>query len=476
MQERTANARSLDGILPRHGLAVIPVLLILLLIATLGSGIDIAKANGKSGAETLRIGYSTIASGLATTPTGQIAIGATAENPSQKDPKRDFLITELKASGKIVPTFRRGHHRGLRTDLGAADIAEDLAVQSDGKIIQVGCSETQHGSFLAIVRYQSDGRLDPGFGTKGKVLTPVPSFSCVHSVALQSDGKIVIGGNYWRPLIDGGDFAVVARYLLDGQLDPSFGDHGLRTMSLEGYDSSIADLAVDSQGRIVSVGETTEYKSGVVHGVVMRMQSNGELDESFGTFGLVEVTGPFNYLSSVNLSGSDIVATGSTGSFPGITQVVYISSAGVVSNRTLPILAGVEHSKAFKRQMSHLPKAGQKLVRDHLRLGNAAAGAALQEDGQLILAASEGYAALGLSPSGAINKGFGGRKYGPGLAYFFPIPLISLSFGAIHDLIVDPSGRIFAVGSSGEHDLGIVCWKANGRLDHSFGQKSRPKL
>jgi uncharacterized delta-60 repeat protein len=459
---------------------VILVLLVLLFIAALASsGIGIAKASTgrKSGAETVRTGYASVPSGLATTPTGQIVIGATAENPSQKDTKRDFLITELKANGKVVSSFRRNKHAGVRTDLGGADVAEDLAVQSDGKIVQVGCSEVEHGSFLAVVRYLPTGQLDPGFGNNGKVLTPVPSLSCAHSVALQADGKIIIGGDYFHPVMDGGTEALFVRYLPNGQPDPSFGDHGLRKFPLEGYDSTIADLAIDPQGKIVSVGESSEYGTGAVHGVILRMQPNGEWDESFGTsFGLLEISGPDNYLSTVNLSGSSIVATGSTGSFPGITQVVYVSSTGAVNKRTLPLLGGAERSKAFKRQIRRLPKRGQQLIRDHLRFGNTAVGAALQQDGQLVLAASESYAALGLTPSGAINKGFGGRKYGPGLAYFFPIPLSNLSFGTIHDVAVDHSGRILAVGSSGEHDLGVVCWKANGRLDRSFGQKSRPKL
>ena len=70
-----------------------------------------------------------------------------------------------------------------------------VAIQSDGKIVVAGYSDNGSNDDFALVRYNTDGSLDTTFDSDGKVTTAIGSgdeHAC--SVAIQSDGKIVAAG------------------------------------------------------------------------------------------------------------------------------------------------------------------------------------------------------------------------------------------------------------------------------------------
>ena len=93
---------------------------------------------------------------------------------------------------------------------------KSVAVQSDGKIVVAGeCSNSRDNDF-AVARYNPNGTLDVSFGTGGKLLTAVGSgHDHGRSVILQSDGRIVVAGDSYNGT--NYDFALV-RYI--GSLEP----------------------------------------------------------------------------------------------------------------------------------------------------------------------------------------------------------------------------------------------------------------
>lgn len=132
---------------------------------------------------------------------------------------------------------------------------------------------------------QPAGSLDASFGTGGRV---VSNFSSIaeeaKGVALQSDGKIVIAG-FAQFAATGKDF-LVARYLLDGNLDLTFANNGVWTMDLQlGSDDVAHSLIIDADGRIVVAGSSDDGIN--KNGAIIRLLSNGTLDTSFGNSGLV---------------------------------------------------------------------------------------------------------------------------------------------------------------------------------------------
>ncbi|HLQ44680.1 MAG TPA: delta-60 repeat domain-containing protein, partial [Planctomycetaceae bacterium] len=156
-----------------------------------------------------------------------------------------------------------------------------MAVQSDGKIVVAGRATIGSTFDFALARYNADGSLDTSFGTGGKVTTAIgTSTDEAYAVALQSDGKIVVGG---RATIGSNfDFAL-ARYNTDGTLDTSFGTSGKVTTAISSSHDEIYALAIQPDGAIVAAGraKTNSYYDFAL----ARYTASGVLDTSFDTDG-----------------------------------------------------------------------------------------------------------------------------------------------------------------------------------------------
>src|ERR1051325_11819357 len=99
--------------------------------------------------------------------------------------------------GDLDPAFGAGGK--VLTDFnGSTDLANAVALQSDGKLIVAGTTYTGNdfsNEDFAITRYKADGTLDVTFGTNGKVTTDFPGLAAVISaVVVQPDGTIVVAG------------------------------------------------------------------------------------------------------------------------------------------------------------------------------------------------------------------------------------------------------------------------------------------
>ncbi|MER6352930.1 delta-60 repeat domain-containing protein, partial [Streptomyces sp. NPDC001634] len=184
----------------------------------------------------------------------------------------------LAAPGDLDPTFGTGGK--VLTDFGGTDFA--TAVQADGKIIAVGQSDgASAGDFdFALARYNTDGSLDPTFGTGGKVTTNFGGGDGARAVAVQTDGKIVVAGFSNTGI---SNFAV-ARYNTDGSLDPTFNGTGAVTTDFGGEDLALG-VALQADGKIVAVGFTSVFGSDDF--ALARYNTDGSLDSTFGTGGKV---------------------------------------------------------------------------------------------------------------------------------------------------------------------------------------------
>ena len=178
----------------------------------------------------------------------------------------DFALIRYNTDGSLDSSFS-GDGK-VTTDMGSdRDIGCDIVVQPDGKVLVAGAV---NNSDFALVRYNSDGTLDASFGMEGKVRTDfkllprlMPNSSerpdLGYSVALQSDGKIIVAGES-RALdtTDYGNFHfAMARYNTDGSLDRSFGRTSLGSSvnyvengpaTLLSQDVEIYDAQLNSKG------------------------------------------------------------------------------------------------------------------------------------------------------------------------------------------------------------------------------------
>lgn len=187
----------------------------------------------------------------------------------------DSVVARITASGGLDTMF---NGTGLLAEnVGGGDYLSAIAVQGDGAIVVAGTAG--NGGFVQ--RLMSAGAPDTTFNTTGRHSRLPLS---VQALALQADGKIVVGGpsSAANP-----DFALL-RLGTNGAIDSSFGGvNGVHT-DLGGFDVLTA-LAIQSDGKILAAG-TGHGAAGAGHSILRRYTAAGAVDPTFHavdrTFGL----------------------------------------------------------------------------------------------------------------------------------------------------------------------------------------------
>jgi uncharacterized delta-60 repeat protein len=201
-------------------------------------------------------------------------------------------IAKAQQPGAIDLTFN-ATDSGFGLGDGVNSQVNATVVQPDGKIIIVGDFSTYNGvSRKGIARLNSDGTLDNSF---------VPgngSSSPVRTVALQSDGKILVGGDFTSFGVYGRGYIV--RLNADGSVDPAFN-------SSVGANNAVYTMALQPDGKVIIGGRFTTYNSTSRNGVA-RLNSDGSLDTNFsvGT-GFVSISTATLYASALQSDGKVVV-------------------------------------------------------------------------------------------------------------------------------------------------------------------------
>jgi len=176
-------------------------------------------------------------------------------------------VVRLNSDGTLDTTF------ASNIGTGASAAVEELVVQSDGKIIIVGSHTTFNNvTNNRVIRLNSDGTPDSAFTTA----IGTAASGRVDAVALQSDGKIVLAGNFstWA----GTTVGRIVRLNSDGTRDTA-----LNTNTGTGSTSgTIEDIALQSDGKIVLGGAFTVFNGTTVNRIV-RLNSDGTRDTTFTT-------------------------------------------------------------------------------------------------------------------------------------------------------------------------------------------------
>ncbi len=195
----------------------------------------------------------------------------------------DFFVLRLKANGTLDSTF--GLNGITIKDLNSNEFVNSIALLSNGKIIIAGSAGNGTDQDMAVMRFNSDGKTDTTFGSKGKVTFSAAASSddIATCMKIQTDSKIVLGG-YTYSSLNGSTKMVLARLDSNGILDNAFGTGGKVISSYNSGGDGIMAMELQSNGSILVGGNSKRTSMDMI---LSRYTSSGLLDNTFGNAGLV---------------------------------------------------------------------------------------------------------------------------------------------------------------------------------------------
>jgi uncharacterized delta-60 repeat protein len=347
-----------------------------------------------------------------------------------------------------APTFLSGGGI-VTTDIGGGDnTGQSIVIQSDGKVLVGGYASVDGTDDFALVRYNADGSLDTSFGIGGVVVTSIGnSHERGASIALQSDGKIVLGGYARMPNFE--DFALV-RYNADGSLDTSFGTDGKVTTAITASTDLLYSVMVQPDGKILAAGQS---RTGNSDFALTRYNEDGSLDNSFGSNGIV---------------------TTALGVAPDVARSIALQADGKI------VLAGYylipsEMDFALVRYNSDGSLDGSfgtggKVTTDIGTGNDYGYSVTVQQDGKILLGGSSAvgsnheFSLARYNIDGSLDSSFGSGG------------IVTTSINSGDDvgrsIVVQPDGKILLGGLSNNgssDEFALVRYNINGSLDTSFG-------
>jgi uncharacterized delta-60 repeat protein len=417
-------------------------------------------------------------------------------------PRLEALEDRLTPSGGLLdPTF---NGTGIESfSKATTDRAYAVAVQPDGKIVSVGYVPVKTTYAIEVSRLNPDGSFDTTFNGTGAVTLSVGTQSFGQSVALQPDGKILVGGR--ASVKGGGQEDVVARLNANGSLDAAFGNTGRQGVGGGVWTGNVTSgwqvveklaTLTDASNHVTGVmAEGIGYVSGHESFAAIKLTAAGQLDASFGTGGMAVVnaggvndnplgmavtpTGGVVMVGAAGQSGAAVALTPSgqldttfngTGirvdSFQGASGFTYFDAVAiqqaasggygiVVAGKVF--LAGGDRSSGLVDRYTSAGQLDSTLGTGGLMVTSAAGqfnDVGLEADGSIVVAGYAWYTnpdgslsqqlAVGhLSADGSPDTTFGAG--GTGISVLPP-----LTADTVFALAIDPDGRI-VVASQGNN-------------------------
>jgi uncharacterized delta-60 repeat protein len=343
-------------------------------------------------------------------------------------------------AGSLDPTFGKGGK--VTTNLGG--VPESSVQQANGDIL------VSVSSFLtpttAVARFLPSGGLDTSFGTGGVAGTAVAG----GKLTLEASGKIVVGGSNGSSASSELAFAA-ERLNTKGEPDPTFGTGGVASASSEGFSPDCT--LVEPSGKVLIGGyDDVTGRPPQVLGLIMRFNSNGTLDTSFGNGGRVHIPASGGGVADLGLdaSGDVFVLTG------GNDAVTELTPTGQVKASVTPATL----TSISKGNFGAFEGEGTTLLANDESLQSRAFTTANHGNYKAQI--------LRHTVTGALDPAFSNPPFR------FTGETTNLGKDLGREVVAGPEGKLIVVGhhSSGPITtsvIGVERLTANGELDGTFG-------
>ncbi|RLD75806.1 MAG: hypothetical protein DRJ15_16435 [Bacteroidetes bacterium] len=216
---------------------------------------------------------------------GKIILGGYSVNNLHQN----MTFVRYLPDGTLDNTFGDG---GIKILLfgGSDDRLEDLVIQADGKIIAVGYTSNSTNKQMTVTRLNTDGSLDNSFNANGMTLINFGDSVNAYgrSVALQDDGKIIVGGHITFTDQDPEINGAICRLTSSGVLDNTFGVDGIITHDILSLWNDMTQIAIQDE-KIILGGISTRSDDFARFITLCRYNPDGSLDTGFGTSGIMSL-------------------------------------------------------------------------------------------------------------------------------------------------------------------------------------------
>ncbi len=345
----------------------------------------------------------------------------------------------------LDPTFNSSGYRLDRFEQnGTNSIGRAVAVQSDGKIVVAGSVRIDGFNQFGLARYNADGSPDTSFSGDGKLNWDAGSFSDVATaIVVQPDGKIVVGGS-----TENASATVLVRFNSNGTTDTSFGTSGQRTVPCGDF---VRSLLIQPDEKIVVACGTFW---------LVRLNANGTFDTSFDSDGTADVRPAKPYSLALQSDGKIVAA--------GYEQVA----------------TNVQRFAAFRINSNGSPDPGfNGNGRNATGFTGTAYAVGLQADGKIVAAGStqvgvnsertrdfapSSFAIARFNIDGTLDTSFSSDGTDT-------VSFLFSQWQVGHFLKILPDGKLLIGGSvySDNYDAGLMRYNSDGTLDNTFDVDGR---
>ncbi|MBW1783651.1 MAG: hypothetical protein JRL30_23290 [Deltaproteobacteria bacterium] len=354
----------------------------------------------------------------------------------------------LAADGGLDTSFNRPNGYVLYNGWNR-DSYVGAAVQSDGKILVSSGINGASDTDAVVLRYTGSGNPDADFGTNGVATYDGGSGDdCARLLALQADSKIVVTGYTQNGTVAN---VLTMRYNSDGTLDSTFGTNGVVTYDSGGRDDYGRSVGIQADGKILVAARSTGASTSVA--VILRYNEDGTLDPAFGTNGIVTYEGGYGndgFRELVIQTNGRIVVSGYT-----LTEKDFdVLTARYNADGTLDNTFGTNGVATY----------------DGGHGDDGARGVAIQTDGKIVVSGGidngtdQDILVLRYDSNGSPDNTFGTN----GVAVY--------DSGRGNDygrrLAIQKGNRVIVTGrsySGSDYDVLALRYNAYGTLDYSFG-------
>lgn len=409
--------------------------------------------------------------------------------------RNQIVIARFSAGGLLDESF--GTTGKLVLDYGANSSPTAVKVLADNKILVSGYANTQSTQMPVLVRLTNTGSLDPSFanGTKTIYLptTPYPTVlsSRFDALALQNDGKIVVAGG-----ANASQNTLIARYSSNGDLDLSFSGDGFINEDQSNQPESVRGVAIQADGKILIGGSDGDFLVSryLQDGTADAAFSGGRVRTDFGSFetlirlalgtdGKIYATGSSGSLATAvyNTDGSLFTGFASGGKLLSPEYTAANLYAGlIVQNDQKILLAGTNGAGGDISLLRYYANGSPDNTFSNDAQVNTYYALPSQHptlihtvgSGNLVITTYNS-ANFGNTIVNADESGFNGFQVSKFLDNFDPDPafgnqgVVRSALGTAYAKLVQPDGKIVVAG--GGSNVTLARYNFNGTVDGSFG-------